>query len=46
MMSGRPEHIVMGLSQYKTWIEVTSPFLFKLYSAGWRSGFTVNGMRP
>lgn len=32
------------MSDYKDVLRVTSPMLFALYSAGWRSGFTVNGI--
>jgi len=31
---------------YKIFLEMARPELFVLYSAFWRHGYTVNGIRP
>ena len=39
-----PEYVLASPSQIKVMIEVFRPSLFRLYEAGWRSGYTVNGV--
>lgn len=40
-----PKHIVIPLLTPKEALRMAFPNRHALYSAGWRSGFTVNGMR-
>lgn len=47
MVAMRPvAFIAAGLGQRHIMIQVGSPALYLLYSAGWRAGFTVNGIPP
>ncbi len=42
----RPQFLPIAPWAYRMLIEETKPSVYLLWNAGWRAGYTVNGVRP